>query len=611
MRKVKRATADAAGIPRPAGTMRALFPLLAAVLLLAGCREKTALRPMETAPGGLFRHIATDKARYAPGEPVLFRVELAEEAGPGDLIVRYVHLAETVGERKIGTAGGAGRIEWEWTPPDEDFRGYLVEVYAVRDGRLLDQINIAVDVSSDWSRFPRYGYLADFPEMDEAEQERIIERLNRFRINGIQFYDWQYKHHQPIKWREDGRPADSWPDIANRTVSFATVSRYIDMAHERNMMAMNYNLLFGAYEDADRDGVSPAWGLYADPLGQNQDRHPLPDGWASDILLYDPSNPDWQAWLFGQEKKVFDALPFDGWHVDQLGDRGARWNAAGEPVRLAETYPDFLANAREALGVELVMNAVGQFGQPLIAKKAPVSFLYTEVWDGHPHYGHLKQIIDKNRASSGGRLATVLAAYVNYSLADRPGTFNAPGVLLANAVIFASGGAHLEVGENLLAKEYFPNRNLTVPPELEKRLLHYYDFLTAYQNVLRDGWEETDKAVAATDPDVSVSRKAERGKVWQFAKTDGRKTAIHLINFRDAVHMAWNDAFGNETEPEEITGLELVIGHDAEAAKVWAASPDRFGGSAEELSFEQEDGRLVVRLPSLKIWSMIVIEDKP
>lgn len=43
----------------------------------------------------------------------------------------------------------------------------MIEVYLQSDDhKLMDHINITVDVSSAWGKFPRYGYLADFHAMD-------------------------------------------------------------------------------------------------------------------------------------------------------------------------------------------------------------------------------------------------------------------------------------------------------------------------------------------------------------------------------------------------------------------------------------------------------------
>jgi len=578
----------------------------ALALTLPACREEAALRPGDAIErGAYFASLSTDRARYEPGEPVAFRAELARTVEDGELVVQISHLGDAL-DRLVVDVTNDDAVEWSWTPPEQDFTGYLAEAYLRENGKTLDHATIAVDVSSDWSKFPRYGYLADFPRMTAEEREAVIERLNRLHLNGLQFYDWQWKHHRPLKTDDAGGIAETWLDIANREVAFDTVRGYIDLAHERGMKAMNYNLLFGAYEDAAEDGAKDAWRLYRDPLAQTPDRHELPDSWASDLYLMDPSNPEWLAYLFEEERKAFEALPFDGWHVDQLGDRGNLYTSGGEKRNLMLAYGDMLRAAKDALGVELVMNAVAQYGQRLIAK-APVEFLYTEVWGGHPEYKHLKSILDENASLSEGRLNTVLAAYMNYDLANAAGEFNLPGVLLADAVIFASGGAHLEAGENLLAKEYFPNRNLSVTPELEARLTAYYDFLVAYQNLLRDGAVEIEDAGVSSSA-ARVSAEPEAGAVWALAKRKGSQDILHFVNFSQATSMAWNDANGTMPAPLPLTAVPVETAAAGNAARVWAASPDRDGGAPVELDFAVDGDRLTFELPSLEYWTMAVVE---
>lgn len=574
--------------------------------LLSGClADKPAVAPEQAGDAGLLAYVTTDKARYNPGDPVKYTLTMKPSDEGGDVIVRYKHLDETVSESTIKWDGAAAEVQWEWKPQSEDYKGYMAEIYLKQGKEIVDHMNIAVDVSSDWGKFPRYGYLADFMAMDTGEQQSTVDRLNRFRINGIQFYDWQWKHHIPLKMDGD-KPASQWPEIANRLVSYDTVRNYIDLAHGRNMKAMNYNLLFGAFEDAEQDGVKREWGLFKDPLLTSQDRHPLPESWASDIMLMNPANEEWQTYLFAKEKDAFKHLPFDGWHVDQLGDRGVLYDGNADKLNLPETYVPFMNAAKEAIDVDYVMNAVGQFGQSYIAK-TPVKFLYTEVWDAHPQYRNLKEIVDQNLKYSAGALNTVFAAYMNYDHADSRGEFNTPGVLLTNAVIFASGGSHLELGENMLAKEYFPNRNLSIPDELETSLVSYYDFLTAYQNLLRDGTADKELDVTAAEG-TALSAMPERGKVWSFAKEAQGRTMLHLINFTDATTMEWQDNKASQAEPKEIADIKLTVKAEGKVKKVWTASPDYYGGSAVGLDFTQKDGELTVALPKLKYWNMVVLE---
>ncbi|MBD2868909.1 glycoside hydrolase family 66 protein [Paenibacillus arenilitoris] len=591
------------------GKIRTASVLLAGCLLAAaaaGCSGDRAIKAETVQRSGAMEKLSTDKAAYKPGEAVKFTLELAKAEPEATIVVQYRHLGETVGRQEIESEGE--QVTWDWTAPKEDGLGYMAEVFVTSGGEAKDRLNIAVDVSSDWSKFPRYGYLADFHAMKEEERAAVIERLNRFHLNGIQFYDWQYKHHQPLKL-EGGKPAAEWPDIANRPVAFDTVQGYIDLAHDRNMKAMNYNLLFGAYEGAEADGVKREWGLFRDPTLTNQDKHPLPDSWASDIMLYDPMNPEWQAYLIGKEIETFGHLAFDGWHVDQLGDRGSLWNGEGRSAKLSEGYVSFLKAAKEKLDVDYVMNAVGQYGQPFLATQAPLEFLYTEVWESHPKYADLKAIIDQNGKYSKNKLNTVLAAYMNYDLADAAGEFNTPGVLLTDAVIFASGGSHLELGENMLAKEYFPNKNLRIPAELEEQLIRYYDFLVVYQNILRDGLEPSDLAAEGAG-ELAVSAEPEIGKVWSFAKRKGGSDIVHFLNFADATTLEWRDDEGKQAAPAERSDVAVSFKAGDEVAGIMFASPDYYDGSPVQLDFEQKDGVVTLRLPGLKYWDLLQVTYK-
>ncbi|WP_348226195.1 glycoside hydrolase family 66 protein, partial [Salmonella enterica] len=77
---------------------------------------------------------------------------------------------------------------------------------------------------------------------------------NRLHINGLQYYDWQYKHHRPLAGTED-HPLQSWKEISNKDVYLKTLKYYITEAGKRNMKSMFYNLAFGVLEDGFSDGV--------------------------------------------------------------------------------------------------------------------------------------------------------------------------------------------------------------------------------------------------------------------------------------------------------------------------------------------------------------------
>ena len=144
---------------------------------------------------------------------------------------------------------------------------------------------------------------------------------------------------------------------------------------------------------------------------------------------------------------------------------------------------------------------------------------------------------------------------------------------------------------------------------LRKAIVGYYDFMTAYQNLLRDGGKETNVDVSAADPAVSINAWPPRqGAVAAYGKTFDGKEVIQLLNFRQANSMSWRDLDGTMPEPQLLQNLTLRIKTTGMMSKVWTASPDVNGGSPQSLDFHQADGYLTVTLPSLKYWTMLVLE---
>lgn len=545
--------------------------------------------------------LSTDKAIYKPGEQV--NISIAGIDNIQGVKVRYKHQNEILSEENINA------LQWGWQPPDVDFTGYLVEVINTDNNETTICGTIGVDVSSSWTKFPRYGFLSKFPALQATSVNEVIDNLNRFHINGLQFYDWHYKHHQPLPF-VGGQPAEEWKDIINRDIHLSTVQNYITVAHNRGMKAMFYNLLYGAWGDAADDGVNDDWYIFKDVNGLNKDSHELPKPpFVSDIFLTNPANEEWQSYLLNEHDKVYNSLDFDGFHIDQLGDRGSRYLADGKGINLSATYAPFIEACKNRQPDKyLVMNAVNQYGQSNITF-SPVDFLYTEVWSPNDTYNDLSNIIKNNYEFSQGKKNTVLAAYMNYDLADDKGFFHQPSVLTTNAVIFAFGGAHLELGEHMLGKEYFPNNNLEVTEELNKRLIDYYDFLVAYQNLLRDkGQFNTVKLESLSNQSNVLNWPASAGSIACIAKLVEDRQVIHLINFNELAQLDWRDNNGEHKTPRIIEDLKLELSSGKTVKSVWCASPDVAGGTSIQLNHIQEEHTVRFKLPKLEYWSMIVLE---
>lgn len=544
--------------------------------------------------------LATDKAAYAPGETVTFT---ASQMPAGAIYIRYRHLGENLGEQ------AATGTSWTWTAPNEDFTGYLVEVYQKSSEGETILATIGVDVSSDWTRFPRYGFLSSFGEMPQSGIESVIDNLNRHHINGVQFQDWHYKHHWPLGGTREN-PLASYLDIASRTTYLSTLQAYIEKIHSCGMKAIFYNLCFGALDDAAQDGVNERWYIFQDNNHAQKDVHALSAPFKSSIYLLDPGNSEWQEYIGERNDDVYAVLDFDGYQIDQLGSRGTRYNYDGQTVDLPGGYASFI-RAMKSLHPQkrLVMNAVSGYGAEQIVRTGQVDFCYNEMWGSEDQFSDLRSTIEANDTYSDGTLKTVFAAYMNYDLANNMGTFNTPGVLLTNAVIFALGGSHLELGEHMLCKEYFPNSNLGMSSELQEAMVAYYDFLVAYENLLRDGGELNDVTVRSTDGKLSFAAWAPTlGNVVTLGRKVGERQVIHLLNFSQANSLSWRDLNGTMPEPQTVESATVEIVTQEPVDRVWMASPDINGGAVRELAFEQTASGISVTLPSIKYWDMLVLE---
>ena len=527
--------------------------------------------------------LSTDKAVYKAGETVNFSASSMPE---GAIYVRYKHLGEQLGTEQALTGN-----TWTWTAPAEDFKGYM----------------------ADWSRFPRYGFLATFGEMDAETCDGIVRDLNRLHINGVQFQDWHWKHHWPLAQdKVTGAPLETYIDIASRNTSLQTLRNYIASCHKYGMKAIFYNLCFGALDDAGEDGVKDDWYMYKDQDHQTIDMHELGAPFKSSIYLVNPANAEWLSYIGEKTDDVYETLEFDGYQIDQLGGRGTLYDYNGEEIDLAAGYAAFINEMKQKQPEkDLIMNAVSSFGAQQILGTGKTAFAYNELWESEAQFSDLKKVIDANISYGGENMKTVFAAYMNYDKANNPGSFNTPGILLTDAVMFALGGSHLEMGEHMLCKEYFPNSNLGMSAELENAIIAYYDFMTAYQNLLRDGGTFNDVAVSSSDGTYAFkSWEPAAGNIITLAKEVGNRQTIHFLNFLNADSTSWRDLNGTMPEPSEVNNLSVTIQlpENKTVESAWTASPDIECGASRTLAFTQEGQTVTLVVPSLKYWDMLVLE---
>ena len=591
---------------------RITYILLSAALVLGSCIDEvdSSVNPITYGDGYIEVYLSTDKAAYIPGEEVKIKLNKMVE---GNATIRYRHLNQVIEETPLTSN------EWSWNPPTNDYKGYMVDIYTIENGVEVIKGSIAIDVSSDPKMFPRNGFLSEYGKMSESEINKVMDNLNRHHINYVQYQDWHYKHHMPLAGSVSA-PMEVWKDIINRDCYRTTVDGYIKAGHERNMKSLFYNLAYGALSDAEEDGVSEEWYMFKDDNHGTIDAHILGSPFKSSIYLTNPGNDGWIDYIGQKTSDVYDVYDFDGYQIDQLGGRGTLYDYRGDVIDFESGFTKFIkAMKNKEPEKRLVMNAVGGFGGQKIADSESTDFFYVEVWDKPTDRGFeviSNTITGQDNLNKNGGRKTILAAYMIYDFGKIGRSyFNTPGVLMANAAIHAWGGAHLELGEHMLCNEYFPNSNLTMNGELKKSMITFYDFITAYENLLRDGgnaWTGVD-AVSLTGEINFNQWPPQKGNVATVGKNldDGKTSVVHLLNYTNAIHLDWCDTNADQQEQDLIENKEIelsIYGRSGTIKSVWCASPDFDFGVARTLEFTQNSDKIKLTLPALKYWTMIVVE---
>lgn len=600
--------------------------------------------------GVKFEVIGTDKAMYSPQDKIKVQYKVIntseDEKEKLEVLLKVTHLDSTISENIIETvnikAGDEQLKEFEWTAPEGDFKGYLLEIGAAdKRGSIAVSDTIGVDVSSTWVKFPRYGYLHDFGK--EVDEKGKINQMNRYHINGIEYYDWHYLHHQPLAEGITAEEPGMWKDWAGREIFGQTVADYISAAKERNMANMAYNMIYAGtdsfFEDSDgKPTEANKWKLY---FSEDSDRGKgdfkfrmgtSPSG-NGNLYFVNPLNKQWQQHIFSETLKIFKAFNFDGWHGDTVGDWGKMVTADGEPLGFKEdgkpiyfvkdTYTEFLNSTKDILGEKyLSFNPVGAQGIEN-ANVSSTDVLYTEFWPwdkdrkGHSYntYESLVREVErsmeesKEKSIDGKGKSLVVKAYINYNKTN--GFMNAPGVLLCDAAVYASGGSRLELGngDRMLHVEYYPKDQVLMDEELTEKMQAMADFTVAYENILRDGQITTENKVKIEG--YAHGKEGASNTIWTYTRADDNYEILHLINLLGTDN-EWRDERGKKKSPTEVSNVKITYYTNKEISKVFIASPDRNNSKTEELKYEtdsDEKGRFVTfTVPELKYWDMIYMK---
>ncbi len=583
------------------------FCALALLVLFAGARS---------AKGDETMVCRTEKSMYAPGETAVVCLEnLPAEATA--LRARLYSLERCVWDWQLPASK-----RFPLSLPDADGRGYALEIEALdEEQNVLTSAFTAVDVSSSWTKFPRYGYVWDFTPSADAESK--ADEMARYHLNGVQFYDWQYRHHRPLADDLSG-----WRDWSGRWISGDTVRAYLRAAHDRGMACMAYNMIYAANETylTDGSGVQADWRLVRANGADFTCDMDAKLGPVGVLQYFNLLNPDWQSYIFAQENRVFEAFDFDGWHGDTIGENGPMrtadggplgYDADGKPIYLVKDgYTAFLNAAKAAIGDKyLAFNPVGAQGIENVNVSA-VDVLYTEFWPWdrnangrlYDDYYTLHRAILGACEQSGGK-SLIVAAYVNYR--NPKAAFNPASVRMLDCVVFASGGSRIELGNggNMLSDEYFPaDGKKRMDDGLRSAVGRLYDFLVAYENLLRDGQRPVSRTVRLENLPVSTDGRSDT--VWCFAKADSSTEIYHFLNLT-GTDDGWRDEEQTKKPPIAHENVKTRLYTDYPVREVWLASPD--GESPLPLPLEFQTGRdangayAEFTQPALEYWNLIFL----
>ncbi len=453
---------------------------------------------------------------------------------------------------------------------DESECGFLASCVLSIEGQGEKRLHTAFDCSANWTKHPRYGYLCDFPP-NRQNMPETIEELLKFHINGLQYYDWQYRHEELVASQNE------YQDILGRRLSLDTIAKLIKSAKIAGMACMPYLAIYGA--------SLAYWKSHQDEALFDNEGNPI---LFHDFLgIMNPSpKSSWTKLLSSECEKTLKQLPFDGLHIDQYGEPQTAFDSNGNAVDIPGAFVDFINDQKNKFNNKsVVFNAVKNW--PIKAlSTSDQDFMYIEIWPPKVHYQDLIEIIHNAQQLSGNK-PVVLALYI-------PAKRTA-NICLSNAVILAAGGTRIEIGENAryLSDPYFP-KHQKMSPSLYNHLRRYYDFAVAYREWLQPSGQSVHQKKISAPKDVLV-----------LTNDKGKKKIIHLINFNKIDEKRWDR---HHSAPDILRDFQVEIPSLGRVKSVSLASPDNRSPYSKSAHFSQTIDTIKIDIPRLKYWTMIIIE---
>ena len=396
--------------------------------------------------------------------------------------------------------------------------------------------------------------------------------------------------------------------------SMDTVKKKIDLLHRYGMKAFAYGAVYGAEEDYQKS--------HPDELLCDGNGKPMK---FIDRIYFMDINPDcnWHNHIIGEYRKAIK-FGFDGIHMDQYGFPKEAFSKKDGKLtlrKLREDFPALIDSTKSALSDSgVIFNAVNNWPVDAVANTKQ-DCVYIEVWPPNDTYYDLNRLIEDAKKYAPSK-QVILAAYLHpFAECKNPDEIMSTA-FLAMATIFSSGGFHLLLGENngILTQAYYSDYCRLQSRNFISRIQSYYDFITAYEELLFDRSliDDTKTCTGGINDDylfsgAEFSTTPKSLCVWTQIKHSDLYKVINLVNFLGISDMNWNDQQAKFPDSVKRIGVDAQVTEEVEEVRLM--SPDLDHGTSRKLEFLntiRENGCRAIQftVPELKVWDVISIKVK-
>lgn len=562
--------------------------------------------------------INSDKALYQSGNRALLTITMTNDNNNAQNVTYDVKANTPTGNElyvagsSLGLYKGDTTVQAVFNLPSDNNVGYLITV-TLKDsqGNVRAVKTSAVDVSDTWTTVPRYAAVTNFDANNQLGEDSItnsINTLNKYHINAAMYYDAYYRPQNTI-------PSEHYQTWIGRSVDKSIVQKGVDLNHKFGQAAMLYNMInatTGTPDDSDTamsnkdlfgstitrqdgtKGIASKMGVFRtgkcnecpvpntyDGLGEQATFNMLGSMNDRDDVdhkvqyYYNPASNDWQNYIGYIMQSSLNYLNFDGWQGDTIGNiygvtyenKGTNTNA----FNTKDTYANFVDNVKPAYMTNKTfgMNTVNYDGQSAV-NTSKADFNYSELWSSSkPTYQDLADCIKETNSKSDKPLIVPSYMYhdwYNSNSNDLPSHFKDEAILIKDVVIFANGGAPMELANGKqLPTEYYPDvekNRITMSDKLgdpDNGLLRkMYDFVTAYSSLIYRSKFSNQNVIVNNDGSQINSVRADSGKVNTITKKTNDVDILQMINLTGVSSSNWQINNAGDEATKNITPVSSL-----------------------------------------------------